>query len=92
VVVAFPFSLPAAGQTLCTEPVPPSCVEDAMNYTDDLSRRRCERNVQDFDKKIVEFETCMQHSVTKAKTKRDKVQARHDCLAEGKENCPSVGR
>ncbi len=92
VILGLLFTSPALGQSLCTEPVPPSCVEDPASYTDELSIRRCESDVADFDEKIAEFQSCMAQSVDAAEGLLEQVHARHACLADGKEECPLIDR
>lgn len=81
---------PGSAQTLCAEPVAPTCLEIAQTYQSRDSTRRCRQDVEDFTAEMQGFEHCLEQSRDRAQRVREAINQRFDCKVEGQDRCPAV--
>jgi hypothetical protein len=83
------FLLPhgAAAQTLCTEPVSPTCVERDSTYEAVETQKRCRQQVEGYAKEMKAFEACLGDSAERARESRTSLARRFACRLEGRTRC-----
>ena len=59
---------PAAAQSICTEPVSPTCVDGETTYETERTIKRCRRDVQDYSKAVETYVQCLRRKADKKGT------------------------
>lgn len=81
---------PIVAQTLCTEPIEPSCLEIGETYAEEEDERRCRQDIETFIEEAKAFEQCLARSIEQTRKMRQAVEARFDCKQRGQTPCPGV--
>lgn len=80
----------AGAQTLCTEPVAPTCVQTETTYEEQAAQKRCRQQVTDYQEEMLSFERCLEQSQDRARQERRELAARFACRVEGGGDCPGL--
>ncbi len=78
----------ALAQTLCTEPVTPTCIEVGTTYDAEEELKRCRQDVTKYEDDMKAFEQCLADEVQNAAKVRDRVVERFRCKARQDSDCP----
>lgn len=79
---------PAASQTLCTQPIVPTCVELATTYETEEEQRRCRQDVRQYGEEMQAFTHCLETEANDATKLARQVLDRFDCKLRKKPDCP----
>lgn len=82
------FSSTALAQSLCTEPVAPTCIDIGTTYGSEEELKRCRQDVTGYEDDMKAFEQCLANEVKNAAKLRDRVVERFRCKVRKDSNCP----
>ena len=78
----------ALAQSLCTEPVAPTCIDIGTTYEAEEELKRCRQDVTDYEDDMKAFEQCLATEVQNAAKLRDQLLERFRCKARKGTDCP----
>ena len=77
----------ASAQTLCSEPIMPTCVELDLTYDDVGATARCEDDLRRFSDDLDNYVACIDRRARELEELHDRAHEVFLCRSEGKVDC-----
>lgn len=80
----------AIGQTFCTKPVQPFCIDQDLTYQDERIEEECALEVDRYVNEIDDYADCLSDQADEARSSADFVRERFACQRQGRTDCPDA--
>lgn len=78
---------PADAQSICTEPVSPTCVDVETTYETERTLKRCRRDLEDYSKAVDKYVQCLRQKAdnkeSEARDLRERLERKSEQGSEG---------